>query len=529
MLTLLAKDFRLFFAGEKSIAKRIISIILSIIFIAAFVAIEVFLFVSILKKISNYNRAPIAFVNLFLFIISLLIMILDINNADKLFFNPKDIEQLSSRPIENSAIISSKLIFLFFTHYLVSFVFIYPLIISYGALIHKSNIFYYLGIFYPVLSFLFEGGIALILAYPYNIFKKFLNRHLIVKFILIIGLIIAGSILYAKVLNVFIEIVAGNNINALLTKDSIDKLIAFRKFAFPANLIVDVIFSGQTSKLFMIILINGGLFLFGINISIFAYNYVRNVTINKKIEKEIHDLKVLPINKALIKKELILLFKNSNYIISFIGLLIVQPLLIFLILKALNTIFTTGIFSYYLLVFPNFIPLVDMLIVLLFTVIISAGANQYLSMEKQAIKIMKTIPVSPAKQIIVKLLIPLTLSAISLAISLLVLWIAGIINWLVFIFSLLLASILLVTFILVSLVEEFKIKHKNKNTFFSSLIGYGMPIFFIALTLGFSFININVIISFLICLVVFSIVLGAIIYYLKKNLISLFIDKEEGN
>lgn len=529
MLTLLAKDFRLFFSKEQSLTKRIISTIVSIVFIAAFVAIEVFLFISIFKKISNYNLAPIAFVNLFLFIISLLIIFLDINNADRLFFNQRDIEQLATRPIDNSSIILSKLIFLFITHYLISFIFIYPVIVSYGLLIHKATIFYYLGIFYPVLSFLFEGGIALLLAYPYHIFKKFLNRHLIFKFIVILSIIVVGSILYAKILNVFIEIVAGNNINSLFTVDSINKLIKLRKYEFPTSFLVDIIFASQQSKLFILLTIGGGVFLLGVNIAIFAYNYVKNLTLNPKLKKEIHEFKLQKVNNALIKKEIILLVKNSDYIISFIGLLIVEPLLLFLVLKALNTIFKTGIFSYYLIVFPNFIPLVDMLIIFLFTVIISSGANQYLRNEKRSIKIMKTIPISPVKQICFKLLIPFSLSSIALLISLLVLLIGGIISGLIFIISLILSIIILITFVLVSLIEEFKVKNKNRNSFLSSLVGYGMPIFFIGLGLISAFNQINIIYSFITCILLFGIILLVTFIYLKNHFYHLFLDVEEGD
>ena len=357
MLTLLAKDFKLFFSKEQSVSRRIISLLVTIVFLGAFVAIEVFLFISILKKISNYNNAPIAFTNLFLFVISILMIILNIHNAEKLFFNPKDIEQLSTRPVENSSVVLSKLIFLFITHYAVSLIFIYPLIISYGVLMYKSPMFYYLGIFYPALSFLFEGGVALLLAYPYNILKKFLKRNIIVKSLLIISLIIAGSVAYANILELFIEIVAGNNINALFTMDTINTLIGLRKFEFPSNFLVDVVFSNQISKIFILICIGGGIFLLGINVSIFVYNRVRIMTVNQKINKDIHEFSLFSKTKSLIRKELILLFRNSDYIITFIGLLIVQPLLLFLVIKALNTIFRSGIFSYYLLVFPNFIPL----------------------------------------------------------------------------------------------------------------------------------------------------------------------------
>ena len=113
MLTLLAKDFKLMFGNEKGLLKKLFSILFSIFFIACFVGIEVFLFTTILNKIGNFNQAPSAFISLFLFIISVIVTISSLFNAYKLFFNDKDIEQLSVHPVSNSSIILSKLIFFF--------------------------------------------------------------------------------------------------------------------------------------------------------------------------------------------------------------------------------------------------------------------------------------------------------------------------------------------------------------------------------------------------------------------------------
>ena len=132
MINLLAKDFKLMFGKEKSIAKKIITILITIFFLTCFIGIEVFLFTTILNKIGKFHQAPMAFMNVFLFIISILITISGIFRAIKLFFNQKDIEQLSTKPVSNSAIILSKLVFLFITHYAISILFIYPLFIAYG-------------------------------------------------------------------------------------------------------------------------------------------------------------------------------------------------------------------------------------------------------------------------------------------------------------------------------------------------------------------------------------------------------------
>ena len=213
MLTLLAKDFKLMFGNEKGLLKKLLSILFSIFFIACFVGIEVFLFTTILNKIGNFNQAPSAFISLFLFIISIIVTVSSLFNAHKLFFNDKDIEQLSVHPVSNSSIILSKLIFLFLSHYATCFIFVYPLIIAYGQ-IHPMHIkYYYIGIFYPVLSFLFEMGIVLLLVYPFWFLKTWLKKHVIAKFIINLITLIVGCYLYSQVLSLFIEIVAGKNIN----------------------------------------------------------------------------------------------------------------------------------------------------------------------------------------------------------------------------------------------------------------------------------------------------------------------------
>ena len=161
MLNLLIKDFKLIFTKEKTIGARIISAVISLLFIGVFVGIETFLFSEILSRIKDYKDAPQAFTCLFLLVISLLMIFNGVSKAQKLFFNKKDIEQLSAHPIENGMLISSKLVFLFFSHYATSIVFTLPIFISYGIMFEKTMIFYYFAAFYPVLSFIFEVGVAL--------------------------------------------------------------------------------------------------------------------------------------------------------------------------------------------------------------------------------------------------------------------------------------------------------------------------------------------------------------------------------
>jgi len=82
-----------------------------------------------------------------------------------------------------------------------------------------------------------------------------------------------------KVLNLFIEIVADNNINVLFTTDSINFFMNLRKYEFPTNFLVDIFISYRTSRIWMYLLIAIGVFAIGCTICIAAYGYVRNISI----------------------------------------------------------------------------------------------------------------------------------------------------------------------------------------------------------------------------------------------------------
>lgn len=530
MITLLSKDFKLLFGKEKSTLKRILSMLITIIFVGCFIAIEVFIFNAILGKIGKFRQAPIAFLNLFLAIISIMIIIANINRANKLFFDEKDIEQLSVHPVSNSSIICSKLVFLLITHYATSIVFIYPLFIAYGNVFVKGVWFYYLGFFYPLLSFLFEMGIALLLVYPYYLLKNYLKKHLIIRFAVSIIILFVGCFLYSKVLSLFIELVASNNVNKLFTTNSINKFISFRKYEFPTNFLVDIFVEKRFSRVFPLLAISIGVFAIGCAVSIFAFNYVRSVTVASNSKTKKNNYQIMSVKKALIKKELVLLTKNPGYTFSFTGLLIVQPFLAFLVIKSLNTIFTTGVFSYYTMVVPNFIPLMDILLLMLFTVIIAQGASQYIQMEKRTIKVMKTIPVKASLQLLIKVLIPLVLSEVSLILTLMVLLIGKTISWLTFIFALILVTTLLVIFSIISLREELSIKHrKPRSTFRSSLYSYVLPITYFIVTAVLSYFKLNIILAYVVGLVVFIILGIPQVIYLKKKFLSLFMDLDMVN
>jgi hypothetical protein len=205
-------------------------------------------------------------------------------------------------------------------------------------------------------------------------------------------------------------------------------------------------------------------------------------------------------------------------------------MLTYLIITAVNAVFTSGTFLYYATLFPNFVSIVDVFFVMMIAVIINSGANQYISMEERTIKNLKTIPVGYRKQIYIKLLIPFTLSEIFLLISLIVLYAFGVFTLLTAAFSLLLTTVFLFVFDFISLREELNIRHgKPRSTYMSSVFSYLLPIVYIAVSIYLSYTGLELSILYLVGTAIFAVIGVPVIVSVNRNMGKWFMELEAIN
>jgi hypothetical protein len=196
----------------------------------------------------------------------------------------------------------------------------------------------------------------------------------------------------------------------------------------------------------------------------------------------------------------------------------------------MNLVFTSGAFAYYMLALPELIPLIDVLLVMLFTLIINQGANEYIQAEKANVRLMKTIPISETLQIFIKVSVPFVLSFISLFASIIVLYLSATIALSTAIFSLILTTILLLIFEVVSLREELAIRHtKPRSNLLSSFYSYALPVLYFACSVfccakGFSLQQ-----AFLVGIVVFILMGIPYFYRIKSKTAKKFLDLEMVN
>lgn len=530
MLNLIAKDFKLLFSANGGSKKKLFSTFMTLLMSLFVIGIEWFVFATILDKIRVYQNATVPFLTLFLFIISCLMIVMNTMRANKLFFNPKDIEQLIRRPVSNAQIVASKLVFLFVTHYFMTLLLVLPIIIAYGSMIGKPMWFYYAGVFYPALSFLWEGGVALILVYPFKLLSDFLKKHILVQFVLSILLMVGACVLYSYVLNLFMELVVNNNLTAIFTRSSIEKLIATRKFLVPINFITDIFFVSGIFRMIPYVCIAGGVFSIGVSVVIFAFSYLRSVAMQSRPGKVKDALHITGPTYALFKKEFFLLFKDSNNILSFTGLLIIQPFLVYVIINSINSVFTTGAFSYYMTLLPELIPLIDVLLVMLFTLIINQGANEYIQSEKGNVRVMKILPISPLKQLLIKVLVPFALSAISLLATIVVLFVTKKMSLLTAASAFFMTIVLLVIFDIVSLKEEMRIgNNRPRSTTMSTCYSYLLPFSFFAAAMVSCLLGLDLSLAYLIGFLVFLLLGLPHIIKLRSKMEQMFLDLEMVN
>lgn len=533
MLSLIAKDFKLLFQGSnKNKWSQFLSILFSVAAGVIFIIIEVYLFRAIFNSLKNINHATDSYFTLFLFIISTMLTVFALFTTKKLFFNEVDNTKLQALPISNSKIVLSKIFFLFIIMYFMNLVFNLPLFITYGLLYSKMMLFYFKAVFYPFALFFFQAGIALLLVYPFKVLLDYLKKHIVIQFIAVIIVAFGLTILYSRALNIFIDLVANNSVYSLFTVKSINAIMTASKFMVPVNFLEDVFVNNNIRAVFPNLAISGGMFIIGLLTAIHFYNkFLQNVFSDKSSdESKERILKQTSPVKALIKKEFILLFRNSNFIISFTGLLLVEPLLSYLVIRSLNTIFSNGTLSYYLLAVPNIISFLDVTIMMLISAIIFAGANSYITNENKNVRLMKSIPVGLYTQLAIKVSIPLILSISLLIISYFVLAISSTLPWLSMLYGLILNIVFIITLAIVSLFEELNIKRsQEKNSLLSTLYTYFVPLSFFGLSLLLCYIKFNFHLTFLIGLVVVSIFLLPYIYHFRRRVNDKFLSLEVSN
>lgn len=514
---LLKKEFIDNFTSKKNFS----SILLYIVTIGLFIALEVYIFLSLNTKIEEYSQyGTYDFLIFFLFIMMLISIFSGIYKARKVLFDSDDFKILTILPISNKTIVFSKIIFIYINEVLITLFISTPLLIAYFFTKDMGTLSYFFALIYPFIISIFAIAITLVFVVLYEYIYKLIKKSDFVQFVIASALVIGLCFIYQTVLNLFLTALNDSAIGGVFSPSFIDTIHNSIKYFFPINLLIE----GYTNKdvainsfiifcsvAFIILVI-------GIIITSLSYNKVNkryiSISKNNNIEKQ---YKIGGSMITLLKKEFGLLFKDSTYTFSYTALLIMCPFLTYVVLSSLNAIAYENL-KIYIVYFPELINGINMSLIVIFTLVINASASLSITREGKSVQIIKYLPISSKKQIFAKLVIPILFSSISVLITCLVLYFTKIINLSVFVSSLLISLIMIFFTNILGIYIDMKNRtiKKTKIAWINSSIALVYPFLILALHFILSFtqvetkiiyiteIGLSLGILIILCVVVFS-------------------------
>lgn len=519
MITLLKKEFKLNPFFIKPNKKNWLSFLLAIILIVGLVVIETFLFNSLYDKFDAYEGASFSFSILFLIIVALISLIISIFYVQRIFFNRLDMSLTINKPIDYMKIIISKLIYCLIINYVFAAVINFPILYSIVPKVAMQTLLGFATIFYPLFLSLLNIGISLIISIPIQYIYRLLKQYPIVQLIIVaLGLSFA-CYLYSLVLNLFVDLMNNNSMQILFSSENLALINDLAHNFYPYSYLCVSYLNFSHGVDFIIYLVIS-LIALAIGVSLIALFYVKvNQFEFVKEHNNKYQYHILKSDRAIIKKEFLLLFKENDTTYSFTSLIILQPVLTFLVINAINVALLRGNLAIYITIMPYLLNNFDLLMALLFSSVISLNAVNIYKSELKTIRVMKYIPYSMYKHVYIKLLIPFICSLFATIITFIVLVSTSLIGLDTFFMGLLLSIIIIFSLMVLSLKEQLRSsKFEKANSYLSNFLSFFIPLIIcginILLASLLGWLNIY---TYLFDLIIVFILLGYVIYYLIRK------------
>ena len=521
-LELIYKEFKKERNFSKDKTKAFALLLLKLVFVGLFIALEVFIFLSLDKKIEKYSpHGTYDFLVLFMFALELVAIVSSVIKARKVLFEKEDSRILMPLPISEGTIIASKITYIYIKEILLNLVISSPLIIAFAATRFYKPYIYVMSILYPFIISAFNVGIALIFVTPYEYAYKAVKSNDILQFVIASLLVIALCFIYQLVLKVFLSALSDSSVGGVFDSNFIDSLHFAINYLYPVSFFLEAV--AKESNIFSNISILLGSLLISLSlgsmISTFFYNKLNkhNVDLSKTNKKE-KEMKLVSPLVAQLKKEFDVLFKDSTYIFSYTALLIMAPFLAFVVVSSLNAIIYDNL-RIYSVYFPELTSTISITLILLFSSTINTSASKAMSREEKALEVTKYIPVKSKDIFFAKLIMPVTLSTISLLLTCLVLLISGNINASAFFVSLFVGFVLIISSSLYGLYFDMYDKGTIKHNYSSilSLINIIFPFILLAFSFYLQYIHLTSSLMYFIISISSIILLLPFIFINKKK------------
>ena len=359
---------------------------------------EISLGIDLTTEFLTFTIAAFMVVQTF-FLLPLLIKVLDINN---------DRELLLKLPLSSRQIFVSKIIVAYIFEIVFCAAILGPILIVYGAVISASWWFYVFVVPFSILFVpIFPFFLAILGLFPMMKLNWFMKNHSLLTIVAYLVLLVAGVVAYMNTVQSMITpLIAGEGFRDTLLENA-QGIQSVAKGFYPARAFA-LLSYGTVAAFF----INFGIILAGfLMLAAFAF-FVAGLKY-KKFYQEEHSFvsnfksksgyKAIGPQKAVLKKDILNIFRSSNYTFQFLLIVAITPLLIFYSNRIANfaTFQSFNRFGEQGLSFGISFE-ISLFIVLVLIPLASSFAASNISREGHNIYHTKLIPVSFKKQLLIK-------------------------------------------------------------------------------------------------------------------------------
>ena len=338
ILSLVGKEY---VEAKENASKSTIAVkwILTVLLYAFFVVLEVYIFIALNNKLDEMSSyGSFDFICVYLFVITIISSIMVVNKARISIFKEKDRLLLSKLPITSDDIVISKVIYIYLKEVANSLILSAPILITYGALHELKTGYYIFSCLYPFFISFFSIGVTMIILIPYNYIYNFLKKRYILQIIVSSILVIGLCFVYKYVLELFLNIVNNSKLDYLFSESFMESINKTANYLIPVSSYLKMI-TTKTNLVSNTSIFIGVCLLFSVIGFFLASSLLKKsqfATSEETSSGKIKIKKIKTAKKALISKELMLIFRNSNFIFTYTALIIMQPFLTLVVITSLN-------------------------------------------------------------------------------------------------------------------------------------------------------------------------------------------------
>ncbi len=507
--------------------RLVLSLALKIVGGALFMLLAGYLFWGVdakLRSFSDYGTYD--FLVLYLFLATLASSLASLPGSYRALERPEDRLILSPLPISRDERILAKAAFFYLKLVVSLFLLSFPALLAYGIARGQTAIYYVFSALYPALASFASLGLLTMLLGPYGLLMDVMRRHKVVQFLLASVLVVGLCFLYREVLDLFLDLLAGSELDSYFSEPFLQSLHGASPYLFPAGSYLALL-TGDGNLAGQLTLFLGVSLLFLV-LGFYILSFLMGRLEKGRKEKGVRNPRParLPRSRmlSLLKKEWVLLFRDSSYLFSYTSLLIMQPFLAFLVIESLSGILQDGM-GMFLAYFPELINGVLIFLVLLFASLISGASADGVSREGSGRILMKEIPVPPGEQLLAKLVVSTSVSLVSLLATSIVLLGFSLLPVHVFFSILGTGSLFIVSLNLLGALDDFRRLGEGGKGGVSLLSLYSilLPVLLALLHFLMTFLAVAVPVLYLVEFLVPLLLTGALLLLLRWRLPTLFL------